>query len=370
LLSRIQNIKNNLTYRIHRIWNYEYWPFWLFFAPLIPWWLYYSVRAGSLTFFTAANPAIPDGGVFGESKKAILDQLPKEFLPAYFHHSGSDPDAIAGLMINYRIQFPIVIKPDVGERGNAVAKLDSKAALSAFLESQDQRDWIIQEYVEWPIELGIFYYRYPHRPTSGILSITAKEFLSVTGDGRQTLRELVKQDIRAAGRSRYLASRFGDAFDRIPEKEEIILLEPIGNHCRGTTFLNANHRISENLVQLFDRISVNFDGFYLGRFDLRTDSWENLSTGVNLKILELNGVSSESGHIYDPDMNLLSAYRDSLKQLRIVFEISTANMRAGIKPTPLRKLVRQILQHFWGKKIRNTSGAHMRNAYVHSSQYS
>ena len=61
----------------------------------------------------------------------------------------------------------------------------------------------------------------------------------------------------------------GDDINRIPINIEKVLLEPIGNHCRGTRFINFNHVINEDLNTAFDKISLPIKGFYYGRFDLK-----------------------------------------------------------------------------------------------------
>ena len=79
------------------------------------------------------------------------------------------------------LEFPIIFKPDVGERGNEVEKIDDKQMLEAYLANIDE-DFIAQEYIDYEIELGILYYKFPNQDKSGITSIVKKEFLGVIGD--------------------------------------------------------------------------------------------------------------------------------------------------------------------------------------------
>ena len=52
---------------------FEFWPPWLFYAPLAPYWAWLSVRFGGPLTATASNPSIHAGGLIGESKSQILD---------------------------------------------------------------------------------------------------------------------------------------------------------------------------------------------------------------------------------------------------------------------------------------------------------
>jgi hypothetical protein len=111
--------------------------------------------------------------------------------------------------------------------------------------------------------------------------------------------------------------------------EEVLELVSIGNHCRGTTFLNANHLITPALQEVFDQISCRIDGFYFGRYDIRVPHLDDLYAGRNIKILELNGANSEPAHIYDPDMSIFKAYRHLFAHWRNLFEVSIRNHRNG-----------------------------------------
>ena len=88
-----------------------------------------------------------------------------------------------------------------------------------------------------------------------------------------------------------------------------------------------------------DEICRGFKGFYFGRFDIRAASFEDLRRGENFKIVELNGVTSESTNIYDPRYSLHDAYRILFEQWRLAFEIGEANRKLGAGPATFRTLV-------------------------------
>ncbi|MEO0650749.1 MAG: alpha/beta fold hydrolase, partial [Planctomycetota bacterium] len=108
--------------------HWEFWPPWVFYPPVVFYVLYRGVRAGSLTAFTACNPAIPHGGFIGESKRAILEGLSGagEALPAWtLVPAGDDRERRRQALIEFvegpqAPGFPLVLKPDVGQRGSGV----------------------------------------------------------------------------------------------------------------------------------------------------------------------------------------------------------------------------------------------------------
>ena len=79
---------------------------------------------------------------------------------------------------------------------------------------------------------------------------------------------------------------------------------------------------------------------------MRVPNWDDLYAGRNIRILELNGATSEPGHVYDPNYRLWKAYRDIMQNMRIVADISAVNIKRGFKPTPLRQLIQTSRDFF------------------------
>lgn len=329
-----------------KIFNYEYWSWWVFYLPMVPYWLLQAFRAKSFTYFTTVNPGIEAGGFYGEQKSEILKYIPQEYLPTTICIS---PENSFGEVLTHiqlhGLSYPMIAKPNVGERGTAVVKILAETQLKGYHTSIGA-NYLIQEFVDYPIELGVLFSRMPHEKSGKVSSVTLKEFLTVTGDGQSTIETLIINNTRARFQLEALRNRLGDSLlDVLPLGEKRIL-EPIGNHCRGTKFVNANQLINDRLDNVFSQIANNFEGFHYGRFDMKVACLEDLYAGKNIRIMELNGVSSDPGHIYDPQYYLWEAYRDLKWHWNRVAEISIANQKRGIKPLPLSEIIRLIKRHF------------------------
>ncbi len=311
--------------------RYEYWPWWLFYLPILPYWILLSIKNKSFAYFTAANPGIELGGFFGESKSDILKLIQKEYLPKNIEVDHLSIDVILNLLAELKIDFPVVAKPDIGERGNDVAKISNVIELEAY-NNKIQSKYIIQEFIGYDIELGILYSRMPDAESGSISSITLKEFLYVTGDGKSTILELLTLSTRARFQIKRLKKEMGPDILEVLKKGEVKTIEPIGNHCRGTRFIDNNFLINDRLNTIFDSICLPIEGFYYGRFDLKVKSLDDLYMGRNIKIMELNGASSEPGHIYDSSHSLFKAYSDLTKHWKRLSDISKQNMANGIRP--------------------------------------
>jgi hypothetical protein len=322
-----------------KLFKYEYWTWWVFYLPLFPFLLSYMIRSGSfLRFLSYVNPSMASGGLIGESKIDILNSITLEYKPKTFFIKSNQirQNPLQGVVDTERIQevlahiaknrmnFPFVCKPNVGERGNNVEKINNEEDLKKYL-TDNHGDMIVQEFITYPIELGVMYVRLPNEEKGKVTSITMKKFLTVIGNGEATTYELLQENERARFQLDRLQKRMSEKLKMIPQNGEEVIIEPIGNHCRGTEFINRNDLIKDEIHEVFDRISSTITGFYYGRFDLKIANFDDLYTGKNIKIMELNGVSSEPAHIYDSDYKLWQAYKDILYHWGLIWKIYVQN---------------------------------------------
>jgi D-alanine-D-alanine ligase-like ATP-grasp enzyme len=310
--------------------SWEYWPIWVVYFPVSFYYLYLALKARSLFFFSAANPSIETGGMFFESKWKIFELIPKEYYPKTILIEAHESfEEIQQKIVNQKIKFPFITKPDRGERGWGVQKINNFQELQAY-KGIANIDFLIQSYVDYPLELSVFYYRKPSEKTGTITSVTLKKLLSVNGDGTSTIEQLIVENNRAYLQLDKLKLNTKIEFNKIPKINEEVILVPYGNHVLGAMFLNYNHIIEKKLIATFDKISTSIDGFYFGRFDLRCTSIEDLKNGKNIAILELNGSGAEPAHIYDPNFSFIKAQKVLAEHYKMMFEAATFNNKNGV----------------------------------------
>jgi len=339
-----------LVSRFRRITRWEFWPAWIFYPPVIGYVMFLIVKHRSLSLFTATNPGIPAGGFIAESKSEILNAIGIsngyvarfKLLPASLEPAVRFKEATT-FIASSNFTYPLVLKPDAGQRGSGVAIIRSETELQNYLSRADI-DIIIQEYIDGA-EFGVFYYRYPRETRGRILSITEKVFPVVTGDGVNTVERLILNDNRAVAMATLYLEKQKDRLQEILAVGERLQLVELGTHCRGAIFLDGSWVKSAELETRIDQISKTFDGFYFGRYDIRTGSVEAFRRGENFKIVELNGVTSESTHIYDPGNSLITAYRALFRQWKIAFEIGSQNRSSGSQITSVLQLVKLLSRY-------------------------
>lgn len=317
--------------------HHEYWPWWMLVAPIWPLWAWFMLRTRNLTWFTAVNPGMEDSGFLGESKIKILDSIAEQYKPkTIFIEVGQElPDKI--------LDFPFIAKPDIGGRGRKIRIITTQAAFEAYHQEVGE-DYMIQTIIPYDVEFGVFYIRMPWQSKGEIVSLSQKEFLHVKGDGKSTLKELMQLDYRSVQQIERLET-YQDLSVILPEGKTQ-LLEPIGNHCRGTIFRDKGDLISTTLCEVFDNISQQIDGFYYGRFDLRTKSFEDMLAGKHIYILELNGLTSDAAHIFDPNARLRDAMRVQISNCIKSYKIARYNLKQGAKTTPIKELYRKSVKGF------------------------
>jgi membrane protein DedA with SNARE-associated domain len=328
--------------------RWEFWPAWLFYAPVALWIGMLAAWHRSLTLMTAANPGIPDGGTVGESKSVILRQLPEDVtLPFVTIDRGTIAERMAAFedQLTWRAwTFPIILKPDVGQRGVGVKLARRWQDVHAYFASAPE-PIVAQAYHPGPFEAGVFYYRDPGARRGRILSITDKVFPVLVGDGVSTIEWLIWTHPRYRLQGATFVRRHADALHRVLQDGEQFALALAGNHAQGTLFRDGAHLATPELERRIDEIARAYPGFFVGRFDIRYSDVDAFKAGRDIAIVELNGVTAESTNIYDPNATLLDAYRVLFRQWAIVFAIGDANRRAGAAVSSPRRLVSLLRVH-------------------------
>lgn len=310
--------------------NKEYWNANIYTLPIIFYGTYLAAKARSPLFFTAANPTIPTGGMVGENKADISRWIPPPYRPKNAVVQITDSvEVIQNIIEKADMKFPIILKPVIGCRGLMVEKANTIEEANEHI-LRFPTNFLLEEYVDYPVEAAVLYWKNPETGKSGIQSVAGKKFLSVVGNGKETVRCLLMQNPRGILQIHRLEKEKPDLLKTVPQSGEKLLVEPIGNHCRGTQFINYNHLINEDMVAAFDKIQADLPGCYVFRLDLKAPSIADLQAGRNIKILEINGVGSDPAHIYDPNIPFFEIWAGYIRLWKKIYEVSTALHRQGV----------------------------------------
>jgi len=324
---------------------WEFWPYPVFYTPLYFHILFLAIRYRSLGVFLAVNPALFLGGFVEYSKWEVYKNLPQSKIPlTRLLPQAPTKREWQGILKEMELTYPLILKPDVGERGFGVKVIKSEE--EAFRYFQDfSQNILVQEYIHAPEEWGVLVEKDPRTGKVQITSLSHKEIPFVLGDGSTELKTLMKAHPRYRVHQKRMEEYLQGELKRIPPREErVYLTEPVGNHCRGATFLSKQEFISPKMEEVFSRILSQFPGLYFGRFDVKCDSWKSLEQG-DFSIIELNGAASEPAHIYDPQGKLLEAYRFLFRQWSTIARIGHYNRIKGAAVPGIKTIFKHILKH-------------------------
>ena len=184
LLGSISRVLRDHVRKI--IYYVSHWEDWHWFAKYIiigPAWIWLCIKSRSLWFFTSSNPGITFGGFQGETKRQTYQQLPPGSYPKSIY---IDPTQnfteVEETFASNNFIFPVVVKPDVGMMGLMFRKIESRQQLRQYHTAM-KADYIIQEFIDYPLEVSVFYYRMPDENNGHITGFIRKEFMEVTGNG-------------------------------------------------------------------------------------------------------------------------------------------------------------------------------------------
>jgi hypothetical protein len=329
---------------------FEFWPTWVMYLPVVVQWVWLAIRYRSITLPFIANPKLTLAGMVGVGKSELMqqatDECKKAILPWTLHHVNGTSSAEQAKQWLVQIQrkdidFPFVCKPDIGCRGSGVKLIENLKQLADCIQSYPQGSALLaQKLASFEPEVGIFFVRYPDQSKGEIVSLTLKSSPYVVGDGHHTLCELVAKDERAGSLLSLYSERHKDNWHKVIEKGLHYRLVFSASHCRGAVFTDINSSINQALTDSINDIMAGLPEFYYGRLDVKFSNPEQLRAGKDLQIVEINGASAESIHIWDRRATFKDAVKTLMWQYQTLFFIGNQNRQQGYKTPGLRSFLK------------------------------
>lgn len=332
----------------HTVSFFEFWPGWILYIPVVIQWIVLAVRYGSLTLPFLANPSLRLSGMVGVGKTELMNQASgkaaEAILPWIAYRVTDQPiseqtKACLNKAADKGINLPFACKPDIGCRGVGVKLVKTIEQLETIVAMYPEGAVLLcQKLALSEPEVGIFYTRDPESGAVSIPSMTIKTLPRITGDGVQTLGQLIAKDSRAGQLQHLYEDRHRDIWDTVPEKGEVIRLVFSASHSKGAIFEDARAHITPELTDVIDGIMKDIPDFYYGRLDVKFPDIESLKKGQGLEVVEINGASAESIHIWDKDAKLIDAIKALMWQYRTLFKFGAIHRKQGKKPPSIRDL--------------------------------
>lgn len=317
----------------------EFWPAWVLQSLLYVQGIALGMWSGGLTWFARVNPGMAWGGMLAYSKSDAMADLPAANKAREVAFDWPLPaEHLLQHLAAVEWDWPLVLKPDQGERGRDVYQLPNEGQLWQRLASLPAGRYLLQECLQLPYEFGVFVAKSTQTEAFEVLSLTWKVPLGVWGDGVSTVEQLLRQHPRAQRYPEILAQIPAETARHIPANGHWQVLHFSGNHCRGAAFLDATELIDAELHRSFHSLLSPVGGFRFGRLDVLVAQPEDLWSPAAIKIIEINGANAEPAHIYDPNMSFGKMLREVLRYQRLMWQQSRYMQRQGTVAPPLRDL--------------------------------
>ncbi|NQT57689.1 MAG: hypothetical protein HQ557_01780 [Bacteroidetes bacterium] len=313
---------------------------------MLPWFVqYYPLiikYTGHLKKVTALNPGMDGlGGLIGASKMEILSHLASDsYAATLFIPEGTSENKLLTMVQEKFTIFPdepLICKPNKGERSINVQRVIDLDELRDYCKNSDG-DFLVQEYIPGPEELGVSCFRNLDTGRMEIAAIVKRNIAKARGDGVSSIRQLIADcSLTDVQKGRILDCYSQKQADSVPEKDELVMISPVASLSFGTVIEEVHREENpEGFSRLEDSINrlctndqgIPYDGFNYGRFDYRSESLEALFDGRG-KILELNGAAAMALHACVPGLLIDKRYDIFETFFDRMLKICEANKKAG-----------------------------------------
>jgi hypothetical protein len=300
----------------------------------------------------AVNPGLEGfSGFMGVSKQGIVERLNSQYRPN--HVFFKDVPTLENLEQRFEeengeaLTFPIICKPDIGERASGIKYMYSSEQLEEYLQPideslsdeaqkklKDQRaqpNFHLEKFHD-DREFALSFTKDPDTGEYQTWSLVEKQIPFVVGDGNTTLRELIVNKVEEMN----LASDRKDKIFNCFSQEDLETKLPDGEHktivkmasiSYGTTFkkIDLKETQMQQLRTLLPLLIEDSKGIYQGRFDLRAKSLEDLLEGL-LKIIEKNGLGGMPMEIYESHLSISEKYKILFTYFEYLLQIAERNV--------------------------------------------
>lgn len=284
-----------------------YWVSTLYKYQSLMYWAAYSIYFRSITFFSAANPAIHLGGMLDDTKTAIYSLVQRKYLPTTIVLTQKD-DILSKVQFA-ELSYPVIVKPNVGFKGFMVRRIDDSEELKKVSKSFGNREMLVQEFISAPKEFSIMCYKLQKNSAYKISSFVEKALPHITGDGISTIGELITKLRSPFLQKELIIDKLKERLDEVLPSQQQLIIDHVGNYARGSKFYNRSEEIDKALHAAINDFFAGVEGLKFGRLDIKASSITDVKRG-QFTLLEINGAKAEPIHIYDPEMSFIDIVRD------------------------------------------------------------
>lgn len=270
------------------------------------------------------------GGMLDDKKSEVYSLVDSKYLAKTVLISAQS-DLLAE-MRSSGLDFPVIIKPDIGFKGFLVRKIDNERELQSIQSLFEDRVMLMQEYLSMKREFSIMCYKRKNSHRFAVSSFVEKKLPFIMGDGTSSIKELIEKLKNPFLKKDLVLQKLDQRKEEILEEGIELTVDHVGNYARGSKFYNMNNEIDSDLIEEVNNFFQNIEGLNFGRLDIKAESIDQVKRG-EFKLLEINGAKAEPIHIYDINMSVWSVVKDVHFHWTTLFKIVKENLGIIKKPT-------------------------------------
>ncbi|NBX01403.1 hypothetical protein EBR11_02590, partial [bacterium] len=317
------------------------WPSWLLFLPVRIGVIFLSLRHRSLTAFASANPSFGRiGGFMGDAKSLLLRPFQRDSRCVPFVGLAME-DASEVRMQEAKAfaachGYPLVLKPEVSCNGAGLRYVRNSEQLTRWL-SVMKEDMILQKFIPG-LEFEVVWSRSPGKDNGHIMALVHKQEVVVTGDGEQTLEELIWLDDFAVSRAELYLQGHDRELTRVVPAGQKVILNLSGSYGHGVRCQHRPELITPEFSAAITAFAKRFPALHYARLDVRVTQESHLKTG-QFVITEVDGCCSVSSLLRDGSLLFRRSYRAIWEQLGVCIEAGAHNLKQKVRPVPIDELL-------------------------------
>lgn len=331
---------NNNKVKNWGILDWRKWHYHVKYVFAAPAWIWYTIKSGNVWFFTAADPSLTFGGMEGEGKREMYEQLPEGTYPKTIYIDPGEPFNTVIERVEQTFSYPFIVKPDIGMMGFMFRKISNAAQLKAYHQTMST-EYIVQSMIQYGLEVAVMYHRMPGEQKGKITGLISKEPAFVMGDGKSTLQELILAHSEERLDKQKTMVKFQSELNDVLPIDFKMRLSDASNRSQGGIMHDQSQHIDEELEAMFDRLSLHAGKFYYGRYDILCNSIEDLKKGTNYSVLEFNGTGAGPQHFHTV-ASFKKVIDIIIEHWRLIYIIAKKNRQLGVPKWGFLKGLRHL----------------------------
>jgi len=328
---------------------------------LVQFWPLFLKYRKDITLFNRVNPSIRNGWLTEYDKHSIYKNLPKEYTITYVDILQPDFPGKEQMNTHHKennIQFPCMIKANVGERGVWIYYISTPEKRDELMKRYNEelilrQPSTLQSFCDWPEEWCLQFYHHPERGIQ-IWSLVKRNIPYVLGNEIHTVEELMKELPISPAQHQYIYSTLQaeepETITYIPEKDERIQVVRKASIDFWTTYSDSTTTLTETqykkLHTLLEKLLTKLPLLSIWRFDLKAKHLDWL-LAWEIRLIECNAGWWIPTNVYDESLSIQEKYTilethfELMKEIALINKTSEAFQQNNIGS--VRELIRSSI---------------------------